>query len=109
MPLRFTQSCPTCGRRLQVPTHLYGKAVACQHCRAEFTAGAKEAVRALRDSSQDLLARAEAMLNLTHGVGSGSPLISLDRGWLQPEEPIQGSVRPASPGAARLHESSHLH
>lgn len=65
MPLHFTQSCPTCGRRLQVHTRLFGQQVACQHCHAEFTAGANGESAASADASKDLLARAEAMLNLT--------------------------------------------
>lgn len=65
MPLHFTQSCPTCGRRLQVHTRLFGQQVACQHCHAEFTAGSSAEASAVLDSSQDLLARAEAMLKLT--------------------------------------------
>ena len=64
MPLHFTQSCPTCGRRLQVHTRLLGQNVACQHCHGQFMAGANDDVPA-HDSSLDLLARAEAMLKRT--------------------------------------------
>ncbi len=60
MPLQFTQSCPTCGRRLEVPTRLYGETVACQHCCAEFQAGASQAVVGKTDN---LLARVEAALS----------------------------------------------
>jgi transcription elongation factor Elf1 len=38
MPVSFTQSCPTCGRRVQVRASLVGYTVVCQHCRAEFDA-----------------------------------------------------------------------
>lgn len=38
MSVRFTQSCPTCGRRIQVRASLLGCTVACQHCQAEFVA-----------------------------------------------------------------------
>lgn len=38
MPLHFTQSCPTCGRRVQVRASLVGYTVVCQHCSAEFEA-----------------------------------------------------------------------
>lgn len=38
MPVLFTQSCPTCGRRVQVRASLVGYTVVCQHCRAEFKA-----------------------------------------------------------------------
>jgi ribosomal protein L37AE/L43A len=68
MPLHFTQSCPTCGRRLQVHTRLLGQNVACQHCHGQFTAGASEDA-SRHDSSHDLLARAEAMLKLTETHG----------------------------------------
>ena len=34
----FVQSCPTCGRRLQVRIEYLGKEVMCQHCRAHFHA-----------------------------------------------------------------------
>ncbi len=65
MPLHFTQSCPTCGRRLQVHTRLLGQQVACQHCHAHFCAGISEASSPTPDSSEDVLARAEAMLRRT--------------------------------------------
>ena len=75
MPLHFTQSCPTCGRRLQVHARLYGHNVACQHCHAEFVAGVEEE-SPQKDSSTDLLARAEAMLKATEpsSVPSASPI-----------------------------------
>jgi len=38
MSVRFTQSCPTCGRRVQVAASLLGRTVACQHCQAQFVA-----------------------------------------------------------------------
>ncbi len=43
MPIRFTQPCPTCGRRIQVQASLMGHSVACPHCRAEFSADGVEA------------------------------------------------------------------
>ena len=64
MPLHFTQSCPTCGRRLQVHTRLLGQNVACQHCHGQFIAGTSNGT-SQNDSSHDLLARAEAMLRRT--------------------------------------------
>jgi ribosomal protein L37AE/L43A len=70
MPLHFTQSCPTCGRRLQVHTRLLGQQVACQHCHAQFYAGATEESLPSTDSSQDLLARAEVMLKMTQPIVS---------------------------------------
>lgn len=38
MSVRFTQSCPTCGRRIEVRTSLMGCDVRCQHCDAVFVA-----------------------------------------------------------------------
>jgi len=75
MPLHFTQSCPTCGRRLQVHTRLLGQNVSCQHCHAEFMAGFQEDNVRSTDRSQDLLARAEAMLKITQPVDPPSPAI----------------------------------
>ncbi len=46
MSVRFTQSCPTCGRRIQVRASLMGCDVCCQHCHAVFVAH-------LEDSHQD--------------------------------------------------------
>jgi hypothetical protein len=40
MSVRFTQSCPTCGRRIQIAASLLGCTVACQHCRGEFVSNA---------------------------------------------------------------------
>lgn len=38
MSIQFTQSCPTCGRRIQVQASLMGHSVACPHCHAQFNA-----------------------------------------------------------------------
>jgi acetyl-CoA carboxylase beta subunit len=38
MSIQFTQSCPTCGRRIQVQASLMGHSVACPHCNAHFNA-----------------------------------------------------------------------
>ncbi len=38
MSVHFTQSCPTCGRRIRVRASLMGMSVACQHCNATFKA-----------------------------------------------------------------------
>ena len=38
MSVRFTQSCPTCGRRIEVRASLMGCDVRCQHCHAVFVA-----------------------------------------------------------------------
>ena len=34
----FVQSCPTCGRRLEIRLAYLGRTVACAHCRGEFVA-----------------------------------------------------------------------
>lgn len=38
MSIRVTQSCPTCGRRVQVRAALLGYDVVCPHCQSEFRA-----------------------------------------------------------------------
>jgi pyruvate-formate lyase-activating enzyme len=38
MSVCFTQSCPTCGRRIQIRASLLGCTVGCQHCHAVFEA-----------------------------------------------------------------------
>jgi hypothetical protein len=38
MTVRFTQSCPTCGRRIQYRLSLLGQRVQCPHCQSEFVA-----------------------------------------------------------------------
>ena len=35
---RFTRSCPTCGRKLDIPVDQIGRQVMCSHCHAEFPA-----------------------------------------------------------------------
>jgi len=62
MPIKFTQSCPTCGRRIDVRASLLGCTVACQHCGAEFTATANEPQAVQRDSGEELLQRVELAL-----------------------------------------------
>jgi hypothetical protein len=69
MSVRFTQSCPTCGRRLRIRASLLGCTVACQHCQAEFVAESHVAGRTTAmqegescDSSSDLMDRVEQAL-----------------------------------------------
>ena len=38
--IRFSRSCPTCGRRVEIRAVLLGHTVACQHCSAHFVATA---------------------------------------------------------------------
>jgi len=66
MPLHFIQSCPTCGRRVEVHTRLLGQQVACQHCHAEFVASSvDDEDQSWGDSSYNLLARVEEALKRT--------------------------------------------
>ncbi len=62
MSIKFTQACPTCGRRIDVRASLLGCTVACQHCGAEFTASAHEESTFGRAEGDDLLARVEKAL-----------------------------------------------
>ncbi|MCM2370555.1 response regulator [Aporhodopirellula aestuarii] len=62
MSIKFTQSCPTCGRRIDIRASLLGCTVACQHCGAEFTANANEQSRIGREPTEDLLDRVEKAL-----------------------------------------------
>ncbi|MFK8111431.1 MAG: response regulator [Rubripirellula sp.] len=65
MPVQFTQSCPTCGRRIQVRASLLGCTVACQHCKAEFVAEAGSdsgVVDPFPIETDDLMARVERAL-----------------------------------------------
>lgn len=75
MPIKFTQSCPTCGRRIDVRASLLGCTVACQHCGAEFTATASEETVLRQDSGEELLRRVEQALRRAEratAVGSSS-------------------------------------
>ncbi len=62
MSIKFTQSCPTCGRRIDVRASLLGCTVACQHCGAEFTATATEGTARGRQRDDELLERVEKAL-----------------------------------------------
>lgn len=62
MSIKFTQSCPTCGRRVDVRASLLGCTVACQHCGGEFTANANEGRVGVEDHGDDLLDRVESAL-----------------------------------------------
>lgn len=60
----FDQSCPTCGRRLQIRVDLLGRIVACKHCRAQFTA-AQQNTSVDEHRLIELLSRAEEFLAST--------------------------------------------
>ena len=67
MSVRFTQCCPTCGRRVQIRATLLGCTVACQHCRAEFVAEIEserrfDAAEPTVEESDPLMARVDALL-----------------------------------------------
>jgi len=62
MSIRFTQSCPTCGRRIQVQTSLMGHSVACSHCRAEFKAVGKEVGEPIATKIQTDLAPVDPLM-----------------------------------------------
>ena len=62
----FIQSCPTCGRRLQVRVECLGKSVGCPHCGGKFNA-ADPANRILPPvSGTSILDRAEELLDSTN-------------------------------------------
>lgn len=55
MSVKFTQSCPTCGRRIQIRASLMGTTVACQHCKAEFVSHAGPAAELTVSEDSDIL------------------------------------------------------
>lgn len=63
-PTYFIQSCPTCGRKLQIKVEYLGKRLVCQHCQGKLVAVASQASEcaALSDSGFDLLAKADELL-----------------------------------------------
>lgn len=69
MSIQFTQSCPTCGRRIQIQASLMGHSIACPHCRAEFASNGVQADGRSKanhlvdvDSTDPLMARVEKAL-----------------------------------------------
>src|SRR5262245_33375039 len=59
----FVQTCPTCGRRLQVRVEYLGKSVRCQHCSASFSACDPTIADEFGSEKTDpLLARADRLL-----------------------------------------------
>ena len=61
--IRFSRSCPTCGRRMKIESSLLGRVVACQHCSAEFTAMASDDGGGHFDDAHRLMERVESMLS----------------------------------------------
>ncbi|MCD0459894.1 response regulator [Roseiconus lacunae] len=61
--IRFTRSCPTCGRRIQIRGSLLGREVCCPHCNARFVAMATDDSAGKVDDAQRLLDRVDTMLS----------------------------------------------
>lgn len=70
MSVRFTQSCPTCGRRVEIRASLLGSSVACQHCKAEFVAIGDENEFQRSQGGADLMRRVDRVLQQTQPVAS---------------------------------------
>ncbi|QEG42354.1 response regulator [Roseimaritima ulvae] len=66
MTLRFGQSCPTCGRRIEVRLELLGRSVACPHCHAEFIASERQTPQPSSDEA--LMDRVERALRRSGAV-----------------------------------------
>lgn len=64
--IRFTRSCPTCGRRIQIRSSLLGHIVACRHCNAEFVATGTDDSAGCVDDAQRLLDRVDSVLSRSH-------------------------------------------
>lgn len=67
---RHTQSCPTCGRRTQIPSAMLGRMVACSHCHVEFLATLAQPSETPSEASQipaldPLMQRVERVLART--------------------------------------------
>lgn len=57
----FIQSCPTCGRRLQIRVEHIGRDVSCYHCSARFSADSTPPHLAA-PCAPDLMTRADHLL-----------------------------------------------
>lgn len=58
----FIRSCPTCGRSLEIRVEYLGKRVSCRHCSAQFDTVEDNYSDCSSDSSLNLLARAEELI-----------------------------------------------
>ena len=72
MSVRFSQSCPTCGRRMEVRASLLGRTIACQHCRAEFTATAHQDIAGQHGPEDDLMRRVEEALRKSQAAAASA-------------------------------------
>lgn len=70
--VRFTRSCPTCGRRIQIRSSLLGHTVACRHCNAEFVAMASDDSAGCVDDAQRLMDRVDSVLSQSDAPIPGS-------------------------------------
>ncbi|QDV63403.1 hypothetical protein Pan14r_00620 [Crateriforma conspicua] len=62
MSIRFSQSCPTCGRRVEIRASLLGHIVACQHCGSEFVASDCDGDGHQPRSTEELMRRVDQVL-----------------------------------------------
>jgi hypothetical protein len=58
---RFSRSCPTCGRLLDIPVDQIGRRVMCTHCHAEFQA-TLTASHSTREFNENLDERIDRLL-----------------------------------------------
>jgi len=72
--IRFTQPCPTCGRRVEFRASLMGRNVACQHCKAEFVADPNYELVDRNDPSSRLMERVERALQAAPVMDTDSSL-----------------------------------
>ncbi len=59
----YLQSCPTCGRRLQIRVEYLGRKVVCYHCRAMFVAQNPDSQRHVNSDAEEILRRVDELLN----------------------------------------------
>ncbi len=76
MSVRFTQSCPTCGRRVEIRASLLGSVVACQHCKAEFVAMGDDVEFHRSQGTAELMQRIDRVLKQTQAPSTPTDLTS---------------------------------
>ena len=65
----FNQTCPVCGRGLQIAVDLLGQQVACRHCRGRFIANDASFGRDPIDFGISLMEQADQLTADTTGNG----------------------------------------